>query len=228
MSRPAVTSHPAAQIGSDIGPSQNTTNMGAGKSAAVITDPKVNGKLSSPQSVIDNVGHTKTKNGLVNHHNVLTNGVISPHIIRIERKMEPCQTVSMAKQTINGSANQKVPVMENGGKMAVQVPKESSVPSSVPLKQKERKERKDKEKKDKVHVAKPPHPDLKYLSEILTVPTVDLPQIDDQEWLFGCKDSEKKRPKLDSPNSESRNEVWSKAIHLESADVTALPYVIPY
>lgn len=256
MLRPA---HQAAQTGSVVGPSQNTIDTGVGK-RAIITDPKVNGKLSSPQSVIDNVRNTKTENGRVDHHNrMMSNGIISPHIIRIERKIEPCQTsntVSMAKQIINSSANGKVPLVENGKKMAMQMPKESrmngsldgkehssSMPSSVSLKRKEREEKKEekkerkekmeregkKERKEKVAITmKPPHPDLKYLSQILTVPEVELPQPDEQEWLFECRDSEKTRLKLGSPEIQPRKEVWSEAIHLEPADVTALPYVIPY
>ncbi|KAH6759735.1 myb-like protein X [Perilla frutescens var. frutescens] len=252
MSRPVVVSHQAGQTGSGVHPSQNTINLGVGKSV-VITDQKVNGngKLSSPQSVIDNVRnigpcHTtnkaKMKNGMVSiNDHAMSNGVISPHIIHIERKMEPCQTsnsVAVVKKIINPSGDGKIPpprsFVENGGKMAVQAPdvmhnkelrmngssqcknhSSSMLLPSVSLKRKE-----------KVATAmKSPHPDLRYLSQILTVPElVEWPQCDDQEWLF----DQTKRRKLASPEIQWTKQVWSEAVELESAEVTALPYVIPY
>ncbi|KAL8500960.1 hypothetical protein ACS0TY_020518 [Phlomoides rotata] len=73
---------------------------------------------------------------------------------------------------------------------------------------------------------KPPHPDLKYLNEILSVPhEIELPQCDDEDWLFGCKD---KRSKLASSPNQCTKQVWAEAIQLESVGITALPYVIPY
>ncbi|PIN00753.1 hypothetical protein CDL12_26737 [Handroanthus impetiginosus] len=76
----------------------------------------------------------------------------------------------------------------------------------------------------------PPHPDLEYLSQILTVPKVEWRLNDDaaQEWLFGHLDLKAKRPKLGSSQIESMKSVWAEAMQVESADVTALPYVIPY
>lgn len=73
---------------------------------------------------------------------------------------------------------------------------------------------------------RPPHPDSKYLNQILTVPTVgDWSEIDDQEWLFSDKRPSKK---LESVRLNEDLQVWSEAVHIESADVCALPYVIPY
>ncbi|KAH6786750.1 hypothetical protein C2S52_006302 [Perilla frutescens var. hirtella] len=75
---------------------------------------------------------------------------------------------------------------------------------------------------------RPPHPDSKYLSQILTVPTVvDLPEDDDQEWLYSKKGPPNK-PELESVGANEELHVWSEAVHIESADVYALPYVIPY
>lgn len=72
---------------------------------------------------------------------------------------------------------------------------------------------------------KPPHPDLKYLSQILCVPKMDeWNEYDDLEWLAGSKDSSGMKPK-DISSEEQR--VWSEARYM-SAEIVALPYVIPY
>lgn len=73
---------------------------------------------------------------------------------------------------------------------------------------------------------KPPHPDTKYLSRILTVPKLDQWCGDDnQEWLFNSKEGPTcKKP----PTEDPQVQVWSEAKHIESVDVCALPYVIPY
>ncbi|CAL0328043.1 unnamed protein product [Lupinus luteus] len=78
--------------------------------------------------------------------------------------------------------------------------------------------------------AKPPHPDTKYLSQVYSVPkTEEWSGFDDQEWLFSNSCSEERKPAVKS--SEVRDDtlhVWAEAVHIESADVIALPYVIPY
>ncbi|GER39827.1 U2 snRNP auxilliary factor [Striga asiatica] len=73
-----------------------------------------------------------------------------------------------------------------------------------------------------------PHPDSKYLAEVLTVPKnmSDLSENDDQLWLFG--DRVPRKPKLDSFEFDDNVHVWSEAVHIESADICALPYVVPY
>ncbi|KAI3826621.1 hypothetical protein L1987_00670 [Smallanthus sonchifolius] len=73
---------------------------------------------------------------------------------------------------------------------------------------------------------KPPHPDTKYLTQILSVPKLDQwCGTDDQEWLFSSRAGPtSKKP----PTDELDIQVWSEAKHIESADVCALPYVIPY
>ncbi|KAK1281763.1 hypothetical protein QJS10_CPB22g00716 [Acorus calamus] len=72
-----------------------------------------------------------------------------------------------------------------------------------------------------------PHPDSKYLSEICTVTKMEeWPETDDQDWLFGGGRLELK-PKAE-PDPDKTPQVWSKALHIESGDVWALPYVIPY
>ncbi|GFQ04284.1 hypothetical protein PHJA_002572300 [Phtheirospermum japonicum] len=71
-----------------------------------------------------------------------------------------------------------------------------------------------------------PHPDSKYLAEVLTVPEnmSDWFDNDEQDWLFSKKVQSK--AKLVPAGEDVR--VWSEAVHIESADVCALPYVIPY
>ena len=77
--------------------------------------------------------------------------------------------------------------------------------------------------------SKPPHPDSKYLIQILSIPKVeDLSDNDDQEWLFSSNCLLSKESKAGSPQAEGTQHVWAKALQIESADVYALPYVIPY
>ncbi|XP_062174359.1 DEAD-box ATP-dependent RNA helicase 42 isoform X3 [Alnus glutinosa] len=77
--------------------------------------------------------------------------------------------------------------------------------------------------------SKPPHPDSKYLIQILSIPKVEeLSDIDDQEWLFSSNCLQSKKSKAGSPRVEGTQHVWAEAFQIESADVYALPYVIPY
>ncbi|CAA0840412.1 Unknown protein [Striga hermonthica] len=74
-----------------------------------------------------------------------------------------------------------------------------------------------------------PHPDSKYLAEVLTVPKnmSDWSENDDDQlWLFS--DRVPRKPKLDSFELDDDVHVWSEAVHIESADICALPYVVPY
>ncbi|XP_057997919.1 uncharacterized protein LOC131176918 [Hevea brasiliensis] len=74
-----------------------------------------------------------------------------------------------------------------------------------------------------------PHPDSKYPSEVLKVPKMEKwCDFDDQEWLFEDRDSRLKKPKVGSFGVDETPQVWSEALQIESADVCALPYVIPY
>ncbi|XP_041990680.1 putative uncharacterized protein DDB_G0290989 [Salvia splendens] len=224
MSRLTIVSPQGGQTGNCVRPCQNTINIGVVEKSNVITDEKVNGKLSSPQSVIDDVRNTGScQNGRVQiNTRVVSNGVISPHNVRIQRKMEPSQTsngIAMAKQMASSSFDRKVPpshpLGQNGGKMTVQTPDTNE----------SRKHSSSRKENVAKTPTKAPHPDMQYLSLILTVPEVEWPETDDQEWLFDRHDSETKRPRLASPDMKH---VWSEAVHLKCADVTALPYVIPY
>lgn len=78
--------------------------------------------------------------------------------------------------------------------------------------------------------AKQPHPDTKYLGQVISVPKVDeWSDFDDQEWLF---DSSTRKPEVKlSDIDETIDEtpqVWARALWLEPVDVYALPYVIPH
>ncbi|CAN1131071.1 hypothetical protein LINPERHAP2_LOCUS6188 [Linum perenne] len=80
----------------------------------------------------------------------------------------------------------------------------------------------------KKETVKLPHPDTKYLGQILSVPErVDLPDFCDQDWLFNGTQPSKK-PRRDSPVVDGTKEVWAEALRIESAEISALPYVIPY
>ncbi|KAF8391944.1 hypothetical protein HHK36_022284 [Tetracentron sinense] len=76
---------------------------------------------------------------------------------------------------------------------------------------------------------KPPHPDFKYLSQILSVPKMEeCPDFDDQEWLFSCDNIQSKKTKAGSTRVSETSQVWAEALQIELADICALPYVIPY
>ncbi|XP_073003611.1 uncharacterized protein [Typha latifolia] len=74
---------------------------------------------------------------------------------------------------------------------------------------------------------RPPHPDSKYLTQVYSVPKMEeWPEPDDQEWLFIRGQL---RPKPESKlEPDGIPQVWDEALHVESADVIALPYVIPF
>lgn len=79
--------------------------------------------------------------------------------------------------------------------------------------------------------ARSPHPDSKYLDELLAVPKLEeLPELErDDDWLFA---SRRQKPKKEEGGSSKVEEetprIWDKAVYLESADIVALPYVVPF
>ncbi|XP_011042179.1 PREDICTED: DNA ligase 1-like isoform X1 [Populus euphratica] len=76
---------------------------------------------------------------------------------------------------------------------------------------------------------KQPHPDSKYLPDVLTVPKMEhWSDFEDQEWLFQSTYSQTKKPQVEVSVVNEKREVWSEALQIEAADVYALPYVIPY
>ena len=77
--------------------------------------------------------------------------------------------------------------------------------------------------------AKPPHPDTKYLSQVYSIPKTEVwSDFDDQEWLFGSGCSQERKPVVKSSEAGDTLQVWAEAVHIEPADIFALPYVIPY
>jgi len=77
--------------------------------------------------------------------------------------------------------------------------------------------------------AKPSHPDSKYLGQVYSVPKVDQwSDFDDQEWLSDSNVSRKRKSVVQSSEVGDTPQVWAEALRIESADVFALPYVIPY
>lgn len=152
----------------------------------------------------------------------------SQSILENGRKLEPCRS---ADQSASGGhvvvINHKV-----DSKDIKVIGKETAQQLSVSLK---RPSPSCKQVKEKVK-PKPPHPDSKYLSSILSVPQIEWSDFDDQEWLFGSSSSssssdlqQAKRPKLGSSQVEgTTKQVWAEALRVESADIIALPYVIPY
>ncbi|GKV36031.1 hypothetical protein SLEP1_g44211 [Rubroshorea leprosula] len=76
---------------------------------------------------------------------------------------------------------------------------------------------------------KPPHPDSKFLCQLLSVPKMEeWPGFNEQEWLFDKNRSQLKKPKMGTSEIDETSQVWAEALRIESADVYALPYVIPY
>ncbi|KAE8712270.1 protein ELC [Hibiscus syriacus] len=76
---------------------------------------------------------------------------------------------------------------------------------------------------------KPPHPDSKYLSQVLTVPKMEeWSDFDEQSWLFQNTESQSKKPKVGFSQIDEPPQVWAEALQIDSVDVYALPYVIPY
>ncbi|KAJ4968365.1 hypothetical protein NE237_015066 [Protea cynaroides] len=69
-----------------------------------------------------------------------------------------------------------------------------------------------------------PHPDLKYLSQILSVPKMEeWSEFDDQEWLFSNESLQLKKPKVGSSVVDETPQVWAEALRIESADAPEVP-----
>ncbi|KAE9460910.1 hypothetical protein C3L33_07261, partial [Rhododendron williamsianum] len=84
--------------------------------------------------------------------------------------------------------------------------------------------------KEKVEASvKFPHPDSKYLSQVLHIPKVaEWSDFDDQEWLFSNYKLHVKKPNAGPLEVDCTPQVWAQALRTESMDVAALPYVIPF
>ncbi|KAI4310775.1 hypothetical protein MLD38_035725 [Melastoma candidum] len=80
-------------------------------------------------------------------------------------------------------------------------------------------------------MARSPHPDLKYLDKVLTVPKLEdlIPPDEDEEWLFDSRHELQKQREVHSDKiKDTTPQVWSEAMPLDSADIIALPYVVPF
>ncbi|PPS05829.1 hypothetical protein GOBAR_AA14818 [Gossypium barbadense] len=67
---------------------------------------------------------------------------------------------------------------------------------------------------------RPPHPDLKYLSQVLSVPKMEeWSDFDDQSWLLHSIESQSKKPKVGFSEIDEPPQVWADALQIESADV---------
>ncbi|XP_022924731.1 pre-mRNA-splicing factor 38B-like isoform X1 [Cucurbita moschata] len=79
--------------------------------------------------------------------------------------------------------------------------------------------------------SKPPHPDLEHLSQAYLVPKMeDLSEFCDQDWLLHSSNASKLK-KLKAHGFEMETTtlyVWAEAMPIDSVDICALPYVVPY
>ena len=74
---------------------------------------------------------------------------------------------------------------------------------------------------------RPPHPDSIRLNQLLSIPKMEeWSDFDDQEWLFSSNSIHSKATAPDAATEAMQ--VWREALRIESADVIALPYVIPF
>ncbi|KAL6661079.1 hypothetical protein ACP70R_000463 [Stipagrostis hirtigluma subsp. patula] len=72
---------------------------------------------------------------------------------------------------------------------------------------------------------KPPHPDTKYLSQVYSIPSGDVfSKCMDQGWLFSGDHVEQKKGVSEAAESP---QVWAEAQLIGSAEVVALPYIVP-
>ncbi|KAH0850344.1 hypothetical protein HID58_095610 [Brassica napus] len=138
------------------------------------------------------------------------------------RKLGECQTPLKPVTELQGTlCNPEAKEHRVNGFIKSQEPK--SHPSISSVKAKENGE---------ASAKKRPHSDLKYLDQILNVPERDeVDETEGQEWLFGQSGMKVlKKPKTDSTTTalDETLQVWNQALSIESADIVALPYVVPF
>lgn len=138
------------------------------------------------------------------------------------RKLGECQTPLKPVTELQGTlCNPEAKEHRVNGFIKSQEPK--SHPSISSVKAKENGE---------ASAKKRPHSDLKYLDQILNVPERDeVDETEEQEWLFGQSGVKVlKKPKTDSTTTglDETLQVWNQALSIESADIVALPYVVPF
>ncbi|KAL4024653.1 hypothetical protein IC575_013017 [Cucumis melo] len=78
--------------------------------------------------------------------------------------------------------------------------------------------------------SKPPHPDLECLSQVYLVPKMEeWSDFCDQDWLYSSSASKLKKLNAHRFEMETTTPyVWAEAMQIDSIDICALPYVVPY
>ncbi|KAG5416400.1 hypothetical protein IGI04_003967 [Brassica rapa subsp. trilocularis] len=172
------------------------------------------------------LGKQKDTNGFLYENGTRPNKMLRPvasPVSSVEngRKLGECQTPLKPVSELQGTlCNPEAKEHRVNGFIKPQEPK--SHPSISSVKAKENGE---------ASAKKRPHSDLKYLDQILNVPERDeVDETEGQEWLFGQSGVKLlKKPKTDSSTSlDERPQVWNQALNIESADIVALPYVVPF
>ncbi|KAJ0244349.1 hypothetical protein HA466_0189980 [Hirschfeldia incana] len=141
------------------------------------------------------------------------------------RKLEVCQTPLKPVSELQGTlSNPEVKEHKVNGFIKSQEPKSRPTISSA----------KAKENGEASSAKKRPHSDLKYLDQILNVPErEELHEVDEteeQEWLFGQPGMKllKKAKTVSTTSLDESLQVWNQAVSIESTDIVALPYVVPF
>ncbi|XP_052207034.1 uncharacterized protein LOC127811324 [Diospyros lotus] len=165
-------------------------------------------------------------NGICPGTDVSPNKILksSPHLsMENGRKLEPCQTSILFSSDRQGSScnarldNKACKVNGTIDAKPLSISSKKTYPASTHVNQ------------IAPASTKPPHPDTKYLGQVLSVPKMeDWSELDDQEWLYSSKDHLEGKADVRSAGITETPRVWSDAMWIESADVCALPYVIPY
>lgn len=226
-----------------------------GRGSSSCSAPENGTKLDGRQ--IANNHAPERREAINNNHHKAFESISTPQTsLLIGRKLEqPSQSAMDSARKEQGMVtdyklNKKVPISENGRKL-----ESSHQPCTIPSAERKggiskpkfdndqeiringiglrksdacSKRPPDQLKETVENRLKPPHPDAKYLTEILTVPKVKRSDIEDLSWLYAKEDQGEKKCGRVSTKVEEPKEVWAEALQLESADIIALPYVIPY
>ncbi|KAL8525279.1 hypothetical protein ACS0TY_014782 [Phlomoides rotata] len=184
-----------------------------------------------------------SSNGFLHESEIRPNKMQRPgphQLIENGRKLEPSQTPTKSphdKHAVPSSVGvNSIERLTNGiivaPKPSPSMQKAKAEASKKPLKESHhmRKPLKVPKVEDLIAEAsrRPPHPDSKYMLEVLTVPKMEeWSENDDQDWLVSKKSCSRK-PNVGPIGVKEYPPVWSETVHIESADVYALPYVIPY
>ncbi|KAJ0249610.1 hypothetical protein HA466_0150800 [Hirschfeldia incana] len=141
------------------------------------------------------------------------------------RKLGGTQTLPKPVSELQGPVCSNPEVKEHGVNGFTDSQESKNRPATSSVKVKENGESSSKKR---------PHPDLKYLDLILNVPQreelCEVGENEEQEWLFGQSGVKLlKKPRTDSTTSLDESlQVWNQALRIESADLVALPYVVPF